>query len=99
MAFDPSGDFDSVADGLEQVTVAGNVTDALRSKPNKKEIASLGYEPTDAVFAVSPTVDAAPKQGDRLVDSDGDGWRIKSVNEVRMGTTVLNYRCLCGAEQ
>ncbi len=100
--FDPTGDFSSVVDRVEAVTVkrpgssqTSSTTGALRRAVTTREAqASQGeYTLSDVVWHLpAGDVTEPPRPADIIVDGDGTLWTVLDVSQT---TADSRWRCVC----
>jgi hypothetical protein len=99
--FDPSTDFETIADGLEAVTLDRrgssdnvSVTKALRRNVSTTEIAASNgkLQSGDTRWHLPASeVTTTPRLGDWIEDSSGDRWQVL---EIRKDTLSNRWRCI-----
>ena len=100
ITFDPSGDFEQVADGLETVhllregsSFPHGTAKARRRPVSRKEAEMSGgaYTTSDSVWEMRiPNVHTLPLLGEKILGEDGQAWQI-----VDLSHTVMQTRCKC----
>ena len=90
MSFDPSGDFASIVDGLEAVTLSvSGLADQSILNAHRNQVSTAEVEASNGQTKQGDTIwqwplsetPTQPVLGSTIVDGDGDTWTILIVNE------------------